>query len=311
MPRERELERVARAVITRHCGRPVRVAPQGGGLSSEAFDATAGRERFIIRMGERHSKLGRFQREQLVVDAARAAGIPTGEIIAVGAEEDWAYSVAHRLPGEPASDHPKRMDVLRELGELAAIIHAIPTTGFGCDFEFDDDIRSAVRVRPLPRPHWTNFLYDELHVRARLDRFDEANVLPVQSLDALRATLAEIETWDSPPVLNHGDLRLKNVIVDAAGRIVGLIDWETAVSSIAMHWDMSVALHDLGIDAKRAFLDGYGMLEDEIRRVSHVWRFFNVLNYAPTLRELLADGDEREIDRLRTRLHGALDLHRA
>jgi hygromycin-B 4-O-kinase len=79
-------------------------------------------------------------------------------------------------------------------------------------------------------------------------------------------------------VLHHGDLRLKNLITGPeSGRVAGLLDWENALSSPPPYWDLSIALHDLGIDEKEAFLIGFGMTP---RRFAGAARFMRLLNVA-------------------------------
>jgi aminoglycoside phosphotransferase (APT) family kinase protein len=62
-------------------------------------------------------------------------------------------------------------------------------------------------------------------------------------------------------------MRLKNVMVDEAGKITAVIDWEFCSSNVAPYWDL--ALHDLSVDAKQAFLGGYGVSEGGARPGGH------------------------------------------
>ncbi|WP_245433814.1 phosphotransferase [Methylocystis hirsuta] len=41
-----------------------------------------------------------------------------------------------------------------------------------------------------------------------------------------------VRRWDPSPVLNHGDMRLKNVVADASGAITAVIDWECCASNV-------------------------------------------------------------------------------
>ncbi len=41
--------------------------------------------------------------------------------------------------------------------------------------------------------------------------------------------------------------------------IVAIIECENCVSSITRYWDLSITLHDLSIDAKQKFPEGYGL----------------------------------------------------
>lgn len=305
-PRRPEVEEVVRAVVARHVGPPRRMAPLHGGLSNHAFDVQTDREDVVVRLSDKPDKLAAFEREQRAAERARSAGVPTQVIVALGREGAWAYIVAQRLPGGPAVHHPERLRILEEVGRIAKLVHAIPTEGFGHHFTWTGDGGGST---PPGAATWRAFLIDELHAEERLAKLAQLDMLSDHQVGALRQMLAEISAWDGRPVLNHGDLRLKNVVVDDEGHILGVIDWESAVSVIGPHWDLSIALHDLSIDAKQAFLTGYEMADDDVRQAAAFWRLFNVLNYVPTIDRLLETEETAEIDRIRTRLSGALDLY--
>ena len=129
-------------------------------------------------------------------------------------------------------------------------------------------------------------------------------------LQALRQVVDEMARWKRRPVLQHSDLRLKNVIVEAeSGRIVALLDWENCLSGPAPYWDLSIALHDLGMDHKEALLDGYGMSVRAYERALPFLRAFNALNDAPVGAELAQRRDRRRLAWYRVRLGGGFDLN--
>ena len=306
-PPQTELEDVVRNVVARHVAAPTRVAPLSGGLSNRAFDVETDREQVVVLLADQPDKLEGYERERQAADRARAAGVPTQEVVALGQEGAWTYSIARRLAGDPAMDHPDRLSILEELGRIARVVHGIRTVGFGPRFTWaeggTDDASASDGAR------WREYLRHELGAHERLDRLAKLGMIEGRQEESLRQTLAEVEAWEGPPILNHGDLRLKNVVVGAEGHILGLIDWETSVSVIGPHWDLSIALHDLSIDAKQAFLAGYGLPDDEIRQAAPIWRLFNVLNYVPTIDQLVEADDTPELEKMRTRLSGALDLY--
>jgi aminoglycoside phosphotransferase (APT) family kinase protein len=304
--RQSELEQVVRAAVARHVGAPVQVAPLSGGLTNEAFDVETAHAHVVVRLGDQPDKLAGFERERRAAGQARAAGVPTQQIIALGNEGRWAYTIAERLPGEPAVDHPERLRILEELGRVAKVVHGIRTDGFGDRFALEGETADP----PQPGAEtWSDFLREHLQAESRIARLLELEMISGRQAESLRRALTEVEGWDGPAVLNHGDLRLKNVVVNEEGHILGVIDWESAISVVGPHWDLSIALHDLSIDAKQAFLSGYGMSDDEVRRAAPAWRLFNLLNYVPTIDERLAAHDTEEVERIRTRLSGALDLY--
>lgn len=279
---------------------PDDLQPETGGLSNTVFRARLAGAEMIVRVGEADSKLDVFRREERVTHKVREAGIPAPEVLCVTEEEGLAVMVARALPGAVARDHPERLRTLEDLGALAAQrIHAIRTFGFGGDFRFEPD-GSAL--------DWRGWLLGEYDADARIRILAGHGLISFAQEDALRRTLDRMAALPAEAVLNHGDLRLKNVLVDEAGAIVGLLDWENCVSVRGPYWDISVALHDLWVDQAQAFLGGYGMDEQAVRLAAPFLRLFNTLNYAPEVERSVKAGDHETLERIRLRFSGALDL---
>lgn len=74
------------------------------------------------------------------------------------------------------------------------------------------------------------------------------------------------------------------------------------------HCEFALALHDLNIDEKQAFLAGYGLSPEEFLTISPVVKALNIVNYANKIRELARENSER-LTEYRLRLAGALDLY--
>jgi hygromycin-B 4-O-kinase len=120
--------------------------------------------------------------------------------------------------------------------------------------------------------------------------------------------LNKIKKWDQRPCLHHGDLRLKNVIVNEKAKIIAIIDWENCISSIGSYWDTSIALHDLSIDAQWRYLEGYGITDKKLLEMSTAIKVFNLLNYAPVIEKIVQKKEKARLEQYRVRMHGALDL---
>ncbi len=149
-----------------------------------------------------------------------------------------------------------------------------------------------------------------MRLQERLTILNRHRMLARSQADRLEGVLAEIAGWDAKPVLHHGDMRLKNVMVDGdPGMVTAVIDWDLSASSIGPYWDLSLALHDLSIDAKHAFLEGYGLSEREIADMAPALKAFNIINYAPFVAHAAEKKDEALLDQYRTRFSGALDLY--
>ena len=292
-------------VIEHHFGsKPKRIVARGGGLTNFVFEVRHAEGDFIVRMNTTPDKLKDYLKEQWAIAKASEAGVPTAQILEVGADIiGMPYMVLPKIEGQEATHHPDRFAILREMGRLTALIHSIKTSGFGHTFDWSGNQLSRKET-------WKEYLQDELKVEARLDLLDEQDLLDAGQLKRLRSLVREMERWEEPtPVLNHGDMRLKNVVADASGEVTAVIDWECCASNVAPYWDLSVALHDLSVDAKQEFLTGYGLKEDKVREIAPIIKAINVINYAPYVERAVAERDRAQLEQYRTRLSGALDLY--
>jgi aminoglycoside phosphotransferase (APT) family kinase protein len=139
--------------------------------------------------------------------------------------------------------------------------------------------------------------------------FAKYRVLPADKISLLRTILNELETREVKPSLTHGDLRLKNIIVDDDGQITAIIDWDDCLSTMSPEWELSIALHDMTVDEKNAFIDGYGFNHSQIEGLASVMRFFNIMNYSNVI-EIAGERNEvKALNDLKLRLNGSLDLY--
>lgn len=292
---------MARAIITHHFGsKPKRVSPKGGGITNFVYEASHPEGDFIIRMSPQPAKVKEYLKEQWAMARAHEVGVPVSQVLEVGADVvPIPYMVSRKVPGDEAPHHPERMAILREMGRLTALIHTAPTSGFGHTFDWSSNQLSR-------RETWAEYLKRELNIEQRLTVLGANRMLSKSQLKALHATLREIESLEADTVLNHGDMRLKNVMVDEAGEITAVIDWEFCASNVAPYWDLALALHDLSVDAKQAFLGGYGISEKEVRDMAPVLKALNVINYAPFVERAADEKDGHRLEQYRTRFSGGL-----
>jgi hygromycin-B 4-O-kinase len=300
----RKVRSYARKIIEHHLGgKAERVVAKGGGITNFVYEVNHPEGDFIVRLGSSPAKVKEYLKEQWAIARAGEAGIPTAEVLEVGADlVPLPYMVARKVEGTEATHHPERFAILREMGRLTRLIHNVATDGFGHTFDWSSNRLSRKET-------WAEYLHGELKVGPRLDVLEEHAMLDKVAMKRLRALWREVEGWDASPVLNHGDMRLKNVMVNEAGRITAVIDWEFCSSNVAPYWDLSLALHDLSVDAKHEFLAGYGLSEARVREIAPVLKAINVVNYAPFVERAVEEGDKSKLEQYRTRLSGALDLY--
>ena len=211
--------------------------------------------------------------------------------------------ITERVRGIDGCEVSDRLGLLESLGRTAALLHTVRTHGYGPVFDWSGNRLSRFES-------WSAWVKDGFRLDDRLRVLADHRLLDDRQLAHLRETADILLRWRKPPVLHHGDLRLKNTIVDEdTGALVGLIDWESAISSPAPYWDLSLALHDLGIDEKEAFLTGHGIEARALDTALPFIRFFNVLNYAKPVERAVAAGDRACLERFRLRLRGGLELY--
>lgn len=294
----------ARAVFAHHFGKQPRKLRQiHGGISNFVFETTIGREDFILRISNNVTRLQFFMKEQWAVRAARGKNVPTPEILEVGNDIiSMPYMVLRRVQGEPANARVNDLEIYRQLGAHAATINSIATSDFGHIFDWS-------RNR-LSRCHsWKDYMTDNFKPTERVETLARHKMLAPASLKRLRAAAQKLPGLKARPSLNHGDLRLKNVILNGNGKISAIIDWEQATSNWAPCWELAIALHDLGIDEKQAFLEGYGLAPGDFEDMSPTIKLLNILHYAPIVARAAKKKDRPALARFRQRLNATLDLY--
>jgi hygromycin-B 4-O-kinase len=291
-------------VLEHHFGhRPTRVKRLSGGLNNDVFEGRIGRDHFIVRISGDAAKLQTFIKEQWAVRQARRVRVPTTEILEVGNTViNKPYMISTKVEGIDATRWPDRLEIAREMGHYAARINSIATKGFGAVFDWSRNTLSKNKS-------WKEFLEDELKIDERVELLAIKRLMKPTDLRKLRHNINELRQWRGRPALAHGDIRFKNVVLDQTGKIRAFLDWENCTSNMAPQWELSIALHDLSIDEKEAFLDGYGVSVREYARLAPAVKTLNILNYFNVIEHAIRTKDRARLEQLRARLHGAFDLH--
>jgi len=295
---------MVRRIVEHHFGRkPKRITHQAGGLSNLVFLVQHPEGDLVVRMSPEQGRLNSYIKEQWATAHARKAGVPAPEVLEVGNEvAPMPYMVSRKCLGREAPFHKERMKIMREMGRYAALINSIRTKGFGSTFEWSRNHLSHNAT-------WNEFLNSELKLEDRIKTLADCGKLPAPKLKTLRRILESAAGKGRHASLNHGDIRLKNVLVDDAGKISCFLDWEHCASNLAPEWELSVALHDLSIDEKQEFLAGYGLSETKLCAIAPVVKALNLIHYTPHLELATKEKDVKRLDQYRTRLSGALDLY--
>jgi hygromycin-B 4-O-kinase len=299
----RHYRQLANTIVEKYFGRPARrIVYRRSGRTNFVFVVNHIEGQFVVRISPDPERIEAFRKELWATQKVRVAGVPSPEVLEVGSDTDGEpYMITRRVTGVEATHHPQRERIIHEMGHYARLVNSIHTKNFGSNFEWTNN-------GPKHRS-WADYLDNEWEIARRLRLFTKHKILSQRALKQLKHVIDETRTMRFKPSLNHGDLRLKNVIVDDDGEIAAIVDWEECLSTMAPQWDLSISLHDLSIDEKHLFIDGYGLSNDEVAEMAPLIKAINIINYSNAIERAVEVRDHKTLDEFKLRLSGALDLY--
>jgi len=293
------VEHLVKTVVRRE---PQTIRRRGGGLTNFVYQVDFGDESLILRFHPDPQKLPLFKRERRAMMLAHDIELPVAEVLHIGADPH-PFMLMRNVRGTVGTHVRDRLGTLRQMGEITSRIHRIRMRSYG-RASLDEAPSRAARHQS-----WGAHLENDVQASRRITQLEQLGMLLPDNAKKMRRTLSHMCTWRRNPVLHHGDMRLKNVIVNHAAKIVAVIDWENCISSVPALWDLSIALHDLSIDEKQAFLQGYGYGARELTKSIPYLRLFNALNYAPFIVAAAQRGEKAALGWHRARMAGDFNLY--
>jgi aminoglycoside phosphotransferase (APT) family kinase protein len=220
----------------------------------------------------------------LPIPEPRYVGMPSGDY-------PWPWFGARFLPGIElaAAGIPddQRGPLAATLGAFLAALHAPAMAA---------RIGPGLPVDPMRR---ADMGFRVPGTRARIDGLVAKRLW--QATDGVSRLLADAERLPPPSrtVLLHGDLHVRHVLVDEGGGPTGVIDWgDLCVGDPSI--DLSLAYGSFVGDARRVFLDAYGLVDGLTELRARVIAVFLAA-------ALLAYADDVRLAGLRAEALGALD----
>lgn len=180
--------------------------------------------------------------------------VPTPTLLATGVRDGWPYLVMSQLRGEPMTavwptlDEVGKCALLRQIGALAAEVHALPV----------GSVRSVA-------PHWDHFIATQ---RERCAARQQRTGLPEHLLQRLPDFL-QGELPGGEGVILTGEYTPMNLLV-AGQRLVGMYDFgDGLVGPGAYDWLGPLVFLAAGHAARReALFEGYGVSVDTAQRLA-------------------------------------------
>lgn len=243
-------------------------APHLAGLAVRRLDAGWDNavfeigETWLLRVVHRAIALPGAVRELAVLEALAgrsSAGAPLPLAVPVptvrGAHAGWPLWIAPRLGGTELAealgtaelDPAGAVGVAAALGEFLRALHDPALARLGEELGLPHD--------PIRRGDPASVAARATDRLARL-AVDLPDQHPAPRVVELLAQAAELPPAPGPPVLVHGDLHVRHVLVDS-DHLTGVIDWgDTALADPCV--DLSIGFAAFEGAARRALLDAYG-----------------------------------------------------
>jgi aminoglycoside phosphotransferase (APT) family kinase protein len=259
--------RLASAIASEVLGEPAaRVTPVvGKGSVNKVFVAEASGGKVVVRMSDRPQAADEYAKEKWCIERAAALGIPVPAVLGLGWRGGHAYIVELFVEGDEGRVSPvARTEVWRVLGRYARLIHSITIPGFG--------LTLAEITEGDARESWVRYLEYNIESLTDDDPLIELKVITRAQSCAVREIFVGLRGCEFTFGLNHGDLSLRNTIVDARGRVT-LLDWGSAEAAAVPHHDLiqllktSMTEGDPDDGELRSFVEGYGMSAAVLERM--------------------------------------------
>lgn len=249
---------------------PVHVAHLGTGWDNTAFLVN---ERWVFRFPRRQLAVGLLQQEtKLLPHLAPQLMLPVPVPTNVGepsSQFPWPFAGYPLLAGETACraglNAAQRMAAAGPIATFLKSLHGLPAQAARANGAGPDT---------LDRMDFTKRGPETRQRLEEMQQFGYENLSAAQSLlDDFIATPA----GERPaPVLVHGDLYARHILVDGAGRPCGVIDWgDVHVGDRSL--DLSIAYSFLPPDAREAFFAAYGPIDEETKRLARRRALFSAV----------------------------------
>lgn len=241
----------------------------GLGIVNQIFVVQTSGTTVVVRMNDDARAQQDYAKERWCMEQAAAHGVPGPQVLVLGERENFAYMLQTFATGTHGADPALDSQAIwRALGQYAQRIHAIPVVGYGEQLADGAQKRFAAPTHPGFDGTWSGFIQYNVESLTAQDPLLTLGVLTQAQAKLIRQQFEALHAQTFTFGLTHGDLSLKNTIVDPAGQVI-LLDWGSAEVHITPHWEIiqlldgQTAVNISPALALQAFLDGYGLSADE------------------------------------------------
>lgn len=280
----------------------------GKGIINQIVVVETESHKVVVRMNEKDT-FPSFIKEKWCIEQAALVGVPGPEVLSIGIVDDTAYMIQAFIEGDNGVDStvPKSY-VWRKLGEYAKRIRSIQVKGYGGDLidpvhgEFQSPSHAG------SDGSWQGYVQYNINCLTEHDRLIELGVITQMESQRVRKLFEHLKSQPFSFGLNHGDISLKNTIVNRANQVI-LLDWNAEVSVVPHATVAQLMQHQIlgleesaSVEEFQAFMDGYGISENDhsdIRNFLLIRAFDNLrwaIDQSPDLIESYAAFAKQVVD---------------
>ncbi|MDQ6422779.1 aminoglycoside phosphotransferase family protein [Paenibacillus sp. LHD-117] len=261
----------------------------GKGITNQVCVVETESRKVVVRMNDKDS-FPSFIKEKWCIEQAAAVGIPGPEVLSVGMVDETAYMIQTFIHGDNGVDSKvPKSDVWRQLGEYAKLIHSIQVKGYGENLIDPEHGEFQSPSHAGSDGSWQGYVQYNINSLTEHDRLIELGVITQMESRRVRTLFENLKKKTFRFGLNHGDISLKNTIVNQANQVI-LLDWGNAEVSVVPHSTVAQLMHYqiLGleegpsIEEFNVLMDGYGISEKDLSETRHLLllRAFDTLRWA-------------------------------
>lgn len=260
----------------------------GKGITNQVCIVETERHKVVVRMND-NDTFPSFIKEKWCIEQAAAVGVPGPEVLSIGIVDETAYMIQAFIEGDNGLDSTvPKADVWRKLGEYAKLIHSIQVNGYG------ENLIDPVHGEFQSPSHagsdgsWQGYVQYNIDSLTEHDRLIELGVITRMDSQKVRKWFENLKSEPFRFGLNHGDISLKNTIVNQANQVI-LLDWNAEVSVVPhatvaqlMHYQILGLEEGASVEEFQTFIDGYGISEKDLPEMRHLLllRAFDNLRWA-------------------------------
>lgn len=247
----------------------------GKGFVNQVCVVETESHKVVVRMNDSGTYTS-YVKEKWCIEQAAVIGIPGPEVLSIGIVDETAYMIQGFVDGDNGleSTVPKS-DIWRQLGKYAKRIHSIQVKGYGENLIDPESGEFHSPSHAGSDGSWLGYLQYNINSLTEYDRLIELGVITQMKSKRVRELFENLKKETFRFGLIHGDMSLKNTIVNQTGQVI-LLDWGNAEVRTVPHGDIIWVMKcqildgDPTIEEFKAFLDGYGISVEDLADMRHM-----------------------------------------